>query len=66
VEQFEGDITVDSELKVGSTFTFKIKLSPKDFDGISEKPEETNLENFRANTQKMAYKWQPAEKRGAI
>ena len=30
VEQFEGDITIDSELGVGSTFTFRFKIYPLD------------------------------------
>ena len=47
-QQFEGDITIDSELGVGSTFPFQFKLNPP------PPVEDKNLENeSQINTSKQ-------------
>lgn len=58
VSQFEGDIHLESELGVGSTFTFKFKIYPNEEDSHDEVMPEYN---FHANSKKLVYKWKANE-----
>jgi signal transduction histidine kinase len=41
VEQFEGDIWIDSKLGVGSTFFFKFKIYPKQDQVVQSEDNDT-------------------------
>ena len=55
VEQFEGDIWVDSTLGEGSTFTFNFKIEP--LEEITQ--DSTQMTHFISNSLILVYKWRP-------
>ncbi len=59
-QQFEGDISLDSELGVGSTFTFRFKTYPTEEKLESEGNEVEKKCEFKSNSKKLLYKWQPS------
>ena len=61
VEQFEGDICIDSVLGVGSTFTFKFKIYPKEEQANeNEDIGQDQVSQFKSNSKKLVYKWAPS------
>lgn len=59
VEQFEGDIKLESEVGVGSAFTFTFKIYPLE-DEIEPDEEQIVLRSqFRCNSKKLVFKWKP-------
>ena len=60
VKQYNGNITFDSELEKGSTFTFKFMLSEeKSVHNESELCQEN--EDFKLNSNDLIFKWKPEE-----
>ena len=63
VEQFEGDIKLESEEGVGSTFSFKFKIYPLEDDSYTKSVQEVDIikkvNYFMSNAKKLEYKWVP-------
>ena len=55
VSKYKGDISVTSELRKGSTFTFSFKLQPEERNLDDDESEEENL----VNRDTLFFEWKP-------
>ena len=60
VTQFSGSMSFESELDVGSTFTYRFKLDDEDIPQLEQ--ENGEKEKFHINCNKFEFKWQPEGK----
>ena len=58
-EQFDGDISVSSELGVGSTFTYRFKLELIDKFGLNQYMSIKYNKVFAADSRELAFLWKP-------
>ena len=57
VTQFSGSMSFESELDVGSMFTYRFKLDDEDIPQLEQ--ENGEKEKFHINCNKFEFKWQP-------
>ena len=57
-EKFDGEITLDSTVGVGSTFTFRFKLDPI-LDDLEAKRLKKKGSGNMLNSNDLVFKWQP-------
>ena len=58
-EKFDGDITLESEVGVGSSFTFKFKLEVEDQAGEQIEQQNTGRVVNKLNSETIVFTWKP-------
>lgn len=58
-QQFDGDITIESEVGVGTTFTYQFKLESMNELEQEDQINEAQVTAIQANSKNLIFNWEP-------